>query len=179
VARYVFVTPRMGLTLTAPLTPAGKLKLVGQLIDALQAYVDTLQAGDPADAQKMLEAINKIPEIKSAKPRFLDVITARADINDPGPQPLVDALVAAVQAVPPTDAAALATAIKNALTSDVAPLFGEGRTPDRSLVVGKSGPATDAEIEAGAFQVVPPSDGNNKWSIALDMQPSDVQIAGG
>ncbi|SEE85015.1 Baseplate J-like protein [Rhizobiales bacterium GAS191] len=179
VARYVFVTPRMALTLTAPLTPAGKLKLVGQLIDALQAYADTLQAGDPADAQKMLEAINKIPEIKSAKPHFLDVITAKADINDPGAQPLVEALVAAVQAVPPGDAAALATAIKTALTSDVAPLFGESRTADRSLVVGKSGPATDAEIEAGAFQIVPPSDGNNKWSIALDMQRSDVQMAGG
>jgi Baseplate J-like protein len=179
VARYVFMTPRISLTLTAPLTPAGKLKLVGQLIDALQAYVDTLEAGDPADAHKMLAAINKIPEINSAKPHFLDVITAKADINDPGAQPLVDALVAAVQAVPPGDAAALATAITNALASDVAPLFGESRTADRGLVVGKSGPATDAEIEAGAFQVVPPSDGDTKWSVALDMQPSDVQMAGG
>jgi hypothetical protein len=180
VARYVFLTPRISLTLSAPLTTAGKLKLVGQLINALQGYVDTLQAGGAADGQKMLEAIKTIPEINSAKTRFLDVITAKADINASGAQPLVDALVAAVQGVPlPSNTEALTTAIKNALTSDVAPLFGESRSPDRSLVVGKSGPATDAEIEAGAFSVVPPLDGENKWSVALDMQPADVQIAGG
>jgi hypothetical protein len=148
VARYVFVTPRLALTLTAPLTPAGKLKLVGQLIDALQAYVD--------------------------------VLAARADINDPGAQPLVEALVAAVQAAPATDSATLTTAIGNVLSSDVQPLFSENRIPDRTLIVGKSGQATDDEIEAGTFSIVPPAaDGSEKWSIALDMNATDVQVAGG
>jgi hypothetical protein len=179
-ARFVYITPRVAATLSTPLTPAGIVKLTGQLIAALQAYVDTLQAGDPADGTKMLDAIATVPELKTAKVRFLDVIAARADINDPGSQPLVDALVAAVQAAPSNDAASLSTAIGNVLTSDITPLFGETRTPDRSLVTGKSGRATDDEIEAGAFKVVPPPpDGDQKWAIALDMNPSDVQITGG
>jgi hypothetical protein len=182
VARYVFVTPRIALKLKTPLTPAGKLKLVGQLIDALQGYFDGLQAGAPAQSAAMLDAINAIPDIKAASPRFLDVLTAKADIDNPDSPPLVDALVAAVQSVPrQADANVLGTAIKNVLASDVAPLFSESRSPDRSVIVGNSGPATDAEIEAGTFSIVPPSekDENQKWSIALDMQPSDVQVAGG
>jgi hypothetical protein len=186
IARYVFVTPRIALTLAAPLTPEGKTKLVGQLIGALQAHFDTLQAGEATTGKKMLDAMNSVPDIKAAKPRFLDVITAKADINDTS-QPLVAALVEAVQALPsPLDATAVATAINNVLTSDVAPLFSESRTPDRRYVVGKSDPAIDAEIEAAAFQVVPqlpgssvPADGDSTWSLALDMQASDVQVSGG
>jgi len=186
IARYVFVTPRIALTLAAPLTPEGKTKLVRQLTDALQAHFDTLQAGTATTGKDMLDAISSVPEINAAKPRFRDVITAKADINDSS-QPLVNALVEAVQALPPPlDATAVATAINNVLTSDVAPLFSESRTPDRRYVVGKSGPATDAEIEAGAFQVVPqlpgssaPADADSQWSLALDMQPSDVQVSGG
>lgn len=179
-ARFVYVTPRIAVTLSTPLTPAGTLKLVGQLIDALQAYVDSLQAGDPADGTDMLTAITTVPELKAVNPRFLDVLAAKADINDPGSQPLVEALVAAVQAAPSNDAASLTTAIGNVLASDITPLFGESRTPDRSLVTGKSGRATDDEIHAGTFKVVPPSpDGDQKWAIALDMSPSDVQVTGG
>ena len=180
VARYVFVTPRTALTLTTSITPAGKLKLVGQLIDALQTYVDQLPAGDAATGAAMLAAINAVPELKAANPRFLDVLAARADINDPGTQPLVEALVAAVQVAPATDAATLTTAIGNVLSSDVQPLFSENRIPDRTLVVGKSGQATDDEIEAGTFSVVlPPPQNGEKWSIALEMSASDVQVAGG
>ncbi len=181
VARYVFVTPRIALKLTTPLTPAGKIKLVGQLIDALQAYFDGLPAGAPAESKAMLDAINKIPEVKAASPRFLDILTALADVNNPQSPPLVDALVAAVQSLPAVrTATALNDAIKNVLTSDVAPLFSESRTPDRSVIHGQSGQATDAEIEAGTFTIVPPpGNDDTKWSVALDMQPSDVQLAGG
>jgi hypothetical protein len=186
ITRYVFVTPRIALTLTTKLTPEGKNKLVRQLIDAMQAHFDTLQAGEGTDGKKMLDAINKVPEIKAAKVRFRDVITAKADVNSS--QPLVNALVEAVEALPsPSDATAVATAITNVLTSDVAPLFSESRTPDRGYVLGKSGgPAIDADIEATTFQVVPqipgtpaPADDDSKWSLALDMQPSDVQVSGG
>jgi hypothetical protein len=180
VARYVFVTPRMALTLTAPITPAGKLKLVDQLIGALQTYVDQLPAGDSATAPAMLAAINAVPELKAAKPRFLDLLAARADINDAGSQPLVEALVAAVQAAPAKDNATLSAAISNVLASDVQPLFSENRIPDRTLIVGASGQATDDEIEAGTFSIVlPPADGGEKWSIALDMNATDVQVSGG
>jgi hypothetical protein len=181
VARFVYITPRVAVTLSTPLTAAGKVKLVGQLIDALQAYVDALQAGAPADGKDMLAAaIKAVPELKAANPRFLDILAAKADINDPGSQPLADALVAAVQAAPVKDTASLTTAIANVLASDITPLFSENRIADRSLITGESGPATDDDIEAGAFKVVPPPpDGDQKWAIALDMNPSDVQISGG
>jgi hypothetical protein len=176
--RYVFVTPRIVLTLTTSLTPAGKLKLADQLIGALRAYFETLQAGDPADAAAMLDAMKAIPEVKAGKPRFLDVLTAKADIDDPGARPLVDALVAAVQATSSTDATALATALDNVLSGAVTPTFGEKPIPFRDAVTGKSGGrASDDEIMAGTFRIVPP-DQTPKWTLALDMQPSDVQMTG-
>jgi hypothetical protein len=179
VARYVFITPRMALTLSGSSTPAGKLKLVSALIGALQAYVDGLHAGQPAIGAAMLAAANAVPELKAANPRFLDVLAARADIADPGSRPLVSALVAAVQAAGGTDTATLTAAVGNVLDSDVPPLFSENLIPDRSLIVGKSGPATDDEIEAGTFSVVAPGTGGAPWSIALDMNVTDVQVGGG
>jgi hypothetical protein len=176
VARYVFVTPRMALALSGASTPAGKLKLVGQLIAAVQGYVDQLPAGAPAVAADMLAAINKIAELNAARPRFLDVLAAKADVNDPGAQPLVAALVTAVQAAAATDTATLATAIGNVLDGDIPVAFSENRIPDRSLILGKSGPASDDEIAAGTFRVVTPADGQT-WSIALQMLPADVQVA--
>jgi hypothetical protein len=178
VARYVFMTPRMALTISGASTPAGKLKLINALIDAIQAYVDQLPAGAPAVAADMLAAINKIADLKAAKPRFVDVLAAKADVNDPGTAPLVAALVASVQAASATDTATLTTAIGNVLSSDVPVAFSENRVSDRSLIIGKSGPATDDEIEAGTFRIVTPADGQT-WSIALDMRPTDVQVGGG
>ena len=179
VARYVFVTPRMAITLQGSVTPAGKQKLLALLIATLQAYFDGLEAGAPAVAQDMLKALGKVPELQAVQPRFLDVLAARADIADPGTAPLVAELVAAVQATVLIKSTDFATAIQNVLAADSASLFSETRAFDRSLVLGKSGPASDAEIEAGSFSVVPPSDGGSKWSVALDMQPTDVQVAGG
>jgi hypothetical protein len=179
VARYVFITPRIALTLTTALTPAGKLKLVDQLIGALQAYVDTLQPGDSASGADILAAINTIPEVKAAKPRILDILVARASIDDPGSRPLVDALVEVAQAAA-GDRTNLRTGIQNLLEKGVSPLFSESRIADRALTVGKSGPATDEEVEAATFTVnVPAPVGNDKWSIALDMRPADVQMTGG
>ena len=40
VAKYVFFTPRIVLTNVPSLTPAGQLKLINQVIDAMQKYVD-------------------------------------------------------------------------------------------------------------------------------------------
>jgi hypothetical protein len=178
VARYVFVTPRMALTMPGASTPAGKLKLVGLLIDTIQAYVDQLSAGAPASGTDMLAAIAQVAALQAARPRFLDVQAAKADVNDLGSQALVSALVTAVQAAPATDAASLTAAIANVLDGDPPVAFSENRTPARELVVGKAGPASDDEIEAGAFRVITPSDGQS-WSVALAMQPADVQVGGG
>jgi hypothetical protein len=178
-ARYVYVTPRLSLTLSAALTPAGKLKLVGQVIDALQAYFDALQPGGAASGADMLEAISTLPEVKSAKPRFLDVLAARANIDDPGSEPIVESLLDAIDAAPSTDRAAQALAIRNVLDEDVEQQIGETRVADRSVLVGAAGRASDDEIEAGTFTIQPPPpvDGD-PWSLALSMQTADVQLAG-
>jgi hypothetical protein len=178
VARYVFVTPRMTLSLPGGSTPAGKLKLASLLISAVQTYVDMLPAGAPAVGADMLAAIAKVAELSGAKVAFVDVLAAKADIADPGTQPLTSALVAAVQAAAGTDTAALTTAVNAVLGGDVPAAFSEARVPDRSLIVGDAGAARDDEIAAGAFRVITPADGQI-WSVALDMRPTDVQIGGG
>jgi hypothetical protein len=183
VARYVFITPRLALTSTTTLTPAGKLKLIGQIIDALQAYVDTLQPGDLADSARMLAAINAIPEVNAAKPRFLDILVSQASVDDPGSKALVNALVDAARAAG-NDPATLATGIANVLAGASTATFGGtlDATPLRSLTKGPGGTAAakDEDIEAGTFTVTLPAPvGDDKWSIALAMQPSDVQLLGG
>lgn len=48
------------------------------------------------------------------------------------------------------------------------------RTPDRDRIVGPSGSrATDAEIEAGTFEISPKVD-SESWWVALDMTPADL-----
>jgi len=50
------------------------------------------------------------------------------------------------------------------------------RTPDRDRIVGPSGArATDAEIEAGTFEISPQVDGESWW-VALDMSPADLLL---
>lgn len=53
------------------------------------------------------------------------------------------------------------------------------RTPDRDRIVGPSGArATDAEIEAGTFEVSPQVDGESWW-VALDMGAADLLLEEG
>ncbi len=50
------------------------------------------------------------------------------------------------------------------------------RTPDRDRIVGPSGTrATDAEIEAGTFEISPKVD-DESWWVALDMGPADLLL---
>jgi len=130
-ARYVFAKPRIALTLTASLTTPGKLKLVYQLIGALKAYFETLQAGEAAEASKMLDAMNAIPEVKAAKPRFLDVLTTKSDFDSRASDPLIVALTAAAQASSSTDAAALTAALRNVLEGAATPATRSSRSPPR------------------------------------------------
>ncbi|GJH28936.1 baseplate J/gp47 family protein [Caballeronia novacaledonica] len=187
-ARYLFVTPRLALALTTPMTPAGQQKLVGQLIDALGTYIDGLGPGEPALGADMLKAVKTIPEAAAGSPRFLDVIVARADIDDPGAQPLVDALSQAAQGVaaqvgnatPEAAGKLFSDAIANVLAAGVQMQFGETRDAAPDLVTGGDGKrAADEAIEAGNFSVVPPPPQDDVvWRIALDMQPSDVMFTG-
>jgi len=50
------------------------------------------------------------------------------------------------------------------------------RTPDRDRIVGPAGTrATNAEIEAGTFEISPQVDGESWW-VALDMSPADLLL---
>src|SRR5262249_47041553 len=54
VARYIFVKPRVLLTLSPGLTAAGKLKVVDQVIQAVGEYLDALPTGQTALGKDMM-----------------------------------------------------------------------------------------------------------------------------
>ncbi|WP_020579049.1 baseplate J/gp47 family protein [Actinopolymorpha alba] len=86
------------------------------------------------------------------------------------------AMLAAVRAVADvTTATIVDVVVARADLSD--PLAAGARVPDRSLLVSTvtSGPATDAEIEAGTFAVAATVAGEDWW-IALDMSDADIRL---
>lgn len=178
VARYVFFKPRLVAKIAPGLTAAGKVKLVGQIIEAMQQYVDGLSAGNSAQGQDLLQAITRgVKEVSQA--RIVDVMAWRADVGRPGAETLVEAILTAIQSVPAEDGEALRAAIAGAV-SEIPPLVPGGRRiPDRSLVQGSDGQrATDAEIEAGNFQVAAVV-GGEKWWVVLDVEPADIVLLEG
>jgi hypothetical protein len=173
VARYVFFKPRLIITVTG-LNAAAKTKLLVQIIDALQSYLDTLKAGDPAKGPALIQAITtNVPQVRGAKAiRLADVLTSRADVANPGSDTLVGALLKAVAATPSGDSAALRIAIEDVLQ----PSFSERRIPDRGLLQGLTGqPPTDQQIQDGQFQVSSIVSGE-KWSLVLDITPDDIVL---
>ncbi|MBV8642425.1 MAG: baseplate J/gp47 family protein [Candidatus Eremiobacteraeota bacterium] len=182
VARYVFIKPRLVATIAPGLSPAGKIKLTGQIVDAIQGYVDTLAAGAPAVGADLIAAITKnVVELSDpSKLKVVDVMAWQADVGNPKVDPLLEALIAAVQATAPGDAAALRAALAGVLSSTSPPVFGGDRIPDRDLVQGPSGArATDVEIEAGKWSVVAVVNGDANWTIALDLEPTDIVLVEG
>lgn len=177
-AKYVFFKPRMVVTVASGLTAAGKVKVVGEIIDAMQKYADGLSAGQPASAPDLIKAINNnVKEASDPKSiRIVDAMAFRADIGNPGAQSFVDLLVQAVQSAPAGNNDALRAAL-TAVVSNAAPgPPSERRIPDRSLVQGPGGQqATDQEIEAGTFQVSATVSGE-PWTIALDVEPADILL---
>jgi hypothetical protein len=184
VARYIFFKPRVRARIVPGLTAAGKLKLVGEIIQAMQTYVDTLTVGDPAGGEELLKAVTSVKEVgkKRDETKIVDVMAWHADVGEPGPEGLVKALVeaaGAVFAVPALAEQARQEALMLALTNVVsssAPVPTGRRIPDRGLVQGPSGQrATDAEIEAGTFKVVSEV-GGEKWWVVLDVEPADILL---
>lgn len=186
IARYVFFKPRVRVRIAPGLTPDGKLKLTDEIIQAMQKYVDTLTAGESATGEKLLAAITSVKEVskKKGETKIVDVMAWRSDIGQPGPEALVKALVEAAGEIydaPATgDEQARKEALMVALTnvfSAVAPPVPTGRRiPDRSLVQGPTGArATDAELEAGTFQVASMV-GGDKWWVVLDVEQADILL---
>jgi hypothetical protein len=177
VARYVFFKPRLVLT-AGGLNAASKVKLIEQVIGALQAHVDTLKAGDAAQGQQMVRAIvSKVPQVKGAKGiRFADVMAWRSDVSKSGSNTVVDDVLKAVASTPAGDLASLRVAVQDA----VSPAFSERRIPDRALILGATlgatkQPATDQQIQDGLFQVSSLV-GGAKYALALDLQPTDIMV---
>ena len=178
VARYVYLTLRVRGTIAPGLPPAGRDKIVSDVIAALQGYVDGLASGAPAEGSALLSALGTVSGLSD--PAIADVIPRRSDVTRPGLETLVDELAAAVTP-PPADEAGLRAALAGVLTSAHVAAPTAATIFDRSLVQGPTGqPATDAEKAAGTFKVTVPADGQTWW-IVLDMSPTDVAltVAGG
>jgi hypothetical protein len=173
VARFVYVTPRLALRLSPGVPATAHPAVVDAVIAAVQAVVDSLGAGEPLTGAALLAAAQQVTGVATA--RVADVLTWRADVNRPGPQTLVDAVLGAV-ATAAGDEALLRTAVTDLLTGTAAAPPTAGRVPDRSLVQGPDGaPATDDEIAAGTFSVLTPTDGT--WWLALDLTATDVGVS--
>ena len=176
VARYIYFKPRIVVALKAGIAAAGKAKVVQQIIDSLQAYVDTLGSGESAQGKDLLKAVTAVSDAKTAK--VADVMTWRSDIGQPAATMLVDAIVQAIAGA--SDAAAQRAAITLAL-NDTQPtlLPSSQRIADRSLVKGATGdPVTDEELEKGTFQVIAKLNDENWW-VVLDIAPADILLQEG
>lgn len=188
VARYVFFKPRIKAKLTnTSIPPAGRDKVKSQIIEAMQKYVDGLGQGDPAKGEELLKAIRSVKEI-SAKPeetKIVDVIVTQSDIVKPGPERLTEALLNAVNTVlsdpattPDNRQTGLRTTLETVLTETGSSTPTDRRKPNRGLLQGASGqPATDAEIEAGTFQIIAIVEGD-EWWVVLDIEPDDISLEG-
>lgn len=174
VARYVFVTPRLRVAISPGLSSAGQAQVLADVVAAVQAYVDGLTRGDPADGAAILAAVGAVEDVTAAT--VVDVVVERADLSGAsGDDALVDAVVAAVALVG-SDPAAVRDAVSDVLAAAGTGAPGSGRVPDRSLLLGPSGgQATDEEIEAGTFTVSATVAGE-PWWIALEMTPADVGL---
>ncbi len=180
VAKYIFFRPRLVIRSSRDLAPDGKLKLVGEVIEALNGATDTLTAGQPAKGKDLLDAVKKVKDVAADgpnAPRFVDVMAWQSDIGQPAAATLVSTLVEAVAAAP-NDAEALRAAFARILAEagTVAPT--SSRLPARGRVEtaapGRTGQATDEDIAAAQFQVTTP---DPSWTVVLDMNPADVFVA--
>jgi hypothetical protein len=175
IARYIFFKPRLVVSIRAGLAAAGKTKLVQQIIDSLQAYVDKLGSAEPAEGKQLLKAVTAVSDVKTAK--FADVIAWYSNVGQAAAASLVDAIVQALEAAPAGDTNAIRTVVSSVVNNTQPALLPTSqRTLDRSLVQGPSGsPATDEELESGDFKVVASRD-NQKWWVVLDMEAADILL---
>jgi uncharacterized phage protein gp47/JayE len=171
-ARFVYFKLRMNVKVTPGLTGAGKEKIQNDIIAALQTYTDTLASAQSAVGSTMLATVKKVKDVKDAK--FLQAFAWRTDVGHPGTDPLVEAIVAALQGVNNQDTAAVRVAVQNVLSSTIPALLPSGEPiPDNSLIRGPSGQkATDGQIEAANFKVVPPG----SFSVIAYMEPADIVL---
>jgi hypothetical protein len=181
VAKFVFFKPRLVARPKRDLTAAGKLKLIGEITEALRGYFNSLSAGAPAMGEEMLKALSEVKDLVTTgdqKPKIVEATAWRSDIGQPGAESLVDALLNTIEVTGADNAEALREAF-TILLRDAPPLPPTSRRiPDRGLIQsaaeGREGQrATDTEIETGVFKVVTPG---NDWTLALDIEAADIAL---
>jgi hypothetical protein len=178
IARYVFVTPKLVVEIAPGLNGAGKQQLAENVVSAVKELIRPLSSGDPLLASALLATVKAVEDVTGA--RIVDVATARSDVTAGAPETLVDAVVAFILGGAPTEETALRDAVDDLLFRQDAGAPGGGRIPDRSLILNESGSAqaSDAEIEAAAFQIVAKI-GDDAWWITLQMAPADIVLVEG
>ncbi|MGI8426029.1 MAG: baseplate J/gp47 family protein [Actinomycetota bacterium] len=181
VARYVFVKLHLVASPARALTGDGKLKLINEIIDEMQNYVNGLSGGDPATGEGFLKAIKKVKDVIQdgpEKPTIIDVIARQSDFDQSRTATLVDALISKITTTSTSDTGALRAALTGVL-DEIAPAPPTAKQkPNRDLVKSSTKGsaeqrATDTEIEAGTFMVVPPDE---KWFVVLDTEPADIVL---
>lgn len=172
VAPLVFVKLRINTKITGGLTGPGQDKIKTDIVSALQAYTDTLASSSPASGSDMVGAVKKVKDVSDAV--IKEAFCWRADVGKAGSDPLAALFVSALAGVNPTDAAAVTLVVQDVIENQASALLPSGgRISDNTLIKKPDGsPATDGDVEAGNFQVVPPSG----FSIVLDMEPSDIAL---
>jgi hypothetical protein len=172
IAPFVYVKLRINTKITSGLTGAGQDKIKTDVITALQAYTDGLGSGSPAIGDALLGAVKAVKDVSDAV--IKEAFTWRADVGQPGTDPLVDLIVESLAGVSTTDTSAVRLAVKDVIDNQAPALLPSGnRIPDNTLIKKPDGtPASDGDVEAGKFQVSPPSG----FSVVLDMEPSDIAL---
>jgi hypothetical protein len=176
-ARFVFVKPKIVARITPGITAEGKSKIAADIIAAQREFLEGLKAGEQARGTDLISVIKKVKDVVEVT--IVDVRTSVADIGEPGANALVEALVAEVASVNAADTDALRVAITQVVDSGGVGLVPSGRRdPKRDLVQGldkgrgSGSRASDGEISAGKFVLVPPE----KFSLVLDMEPADIVL---
>ncbi len=177
VARYIFIKPRIAAFVRRGLPAAGKQKIAGEIIAALQGYIDGLDAGRAAEGKAMLQAIQGIEGV-DRQTRIVDVLVWQSDIGQGQGAATASAILQALASAAPDDAVARRDAVQGVLEAPLALLPTGRRMPNRQLLkaAADENQASDAQLERGEFRIVPPS-GAEKWWIVLDMDAADVAIA--
>ncbi|HEV7377146.1 MAG TPA: hypothetical protein VGN95_20685 [Pyrinomonadaceae bacterium] len=166
-------------------------KVVKTLLDAVNAAeANLIKAGSEIRDAALKTALDNVLK-NSAQPATTGQANTGAAAS-PESEKVVKALLDAVNTaeanVTATNSAArdaaLTISLDNVLNDTLSPVPTSQRIPDRSLVEGlvkgKTGEstgqrATDAEIEAGLFQVKAVVNGENWW-VTLDVEPADIRL---
>jgi len=175
-ARYVYVTPRLRITVPPSTPPDGQAKIVAQVLAAMQAVVDGLSRGDALEGRPLLEAVKAVKGVDA--PVFVDVMAWKSDTEVAGPAAVAARTVAALPTTLPSRGE-LEAALAEALATSIPGAPDGRRTPARYLVVNaQGGPATPEQVATGDFRVVATVGGEDRW-IYLDVGAADVELGKG